>query len=234
MDMNLPTLHELGAKPSLSEEHGLALLRPSDKLIFSPGISTAGFAEVRMALAAPDRKVIATTIDRKGLTFTDDLIAKLGLGSQIETKFENLLDPWSYAPGSFDFIFSRLVLHYLPADDLDTVLHNFAASLKSGGMLFVVVQSTKNVDPSDPNFRYDPITHLSSVSKFSKDGRLLSVDKRYFHTDESIQEHLRLAGFSVTSIQDYDEQLYHDYARTDEAIGNKASHLIEVVAVKST
>src|SRR3989344_4674062 len=124
--MDVPALDKLGAKPSVSEEHGLALLRPTDKLIFSPGISTGGFAEVRMALEAPGRKIIATTIDRKGLAFTDDLIAKLGLSSQIETKFENLLDPWEYAPDSFDFIFARLVLHYLPAADLDTVLRNFA------------------------------------------------------------------------------------------------------------
>ena len=232
--MDLSALHELGAKPSLSEERGLALLRPGDKLIFSPGISTAGFAEVRMALEVPDRKIIATTIDRKGLAFTNDLIAKFGLGAQIESKLENLLDSWNYAPDSFDFIFARLVLHYLPADRLDAVLQNFAGSLKSEGRFFVVVQSTTNINPNDANFQYDPITHLSSVSKFSKDGRFLSIDKRYFHTNESIQQHLRAVGFSIESIRDYDEQLYHDYARTDEAIGNKPSHLIEVVAVKST
>lgn len=223
---------ELGAQPSTSEERGLALLRPRDKVVFSPGISTAGFAEIRMAQGDPGRKIIATTIDKKGLSFTDGLVKRLGMGAQVETRLEDLLGPWKYPPGAFDFIYARLVLHYLSADNLDTVLQNFVISLRPGGKIFVVVQSTKNIDPKDQNVQYEPSTHFTSVSKYSADGSFLSIDKRYFHTDQSIQEHLQKAGFLVESSAEYDEQLYHDYVRTDEAIGDRTSHLIEVVATR--
>lgn len=55
--MNIEILKELGAKPSTSEERGLTLLRNTDLMVFSPGISTAGFAEIRMAKANSDRKI---------------------------------------------------------------------------------------------------------------------------------------------------------------------------------
>lgn len=72
--MKIEILEELGAKPSTSEERGLAQIRGTDLTIFSPGISTAGFAEIRMAKQNPNRKIIATTIDKEGLNFARDII----------------------------------------------------------------------------------------------------------------------------------------------------------------
>ena len=120
--MDQDALRELGAKPSLSEEIGLSLLRPTDKLIFSPGISTAGFAEVRMALANPDRKIIATTIDKEGLVFTKSLIARLGLESQIDARFEDLLAPWNYSSDTFDFIFQSINGEFFDFDSIPSFL----------------------------------------------------------------------------------------------------------------
>ena len=134
------TLAELGAKPSPSEEHGLSLIRDDDKVIFSPGISTAGFAEIRMVRQHLDRKVIATTIDAEGLAFAEEVITALGLQSQIETRLEDLTSAWNYPTDCFNFIYARLVLHYLPIQDLEMVLHNFAKSLKPDGRIFVYHQ----------------------------------------------------------------------------------------------
>jgi len=228
----IPTLVELGAKPSISEERGLALLQPSDKVIFSPGISTAGFAEIRMAQQNPERRVIATTIDAGGMQYTSDLVRRVGLQSQIETKLEDLRGPWNHAPDSFDFIYARLVLHYISTQDLDSTLQNFMRSLRPGGRLFAVVQSVKNIDPNDPNNKYDPETRLTSRVKYLTDGTIIGIGERYLQTPESFGEHVERAGFVLQSVQEYEEQLYHDYERTHEMIGPRPSQLIEIVAVK--
>ena len=131
---------ELRAKPAESEEHGLSLSSDSDLAIFSPGISTAGFAEVRMARGNPRRHIIATTIDREGLDFAENIIRDVGLQNQIEAKLEDVRNS-EYPVNTFDFIHARLVLHYLSAQDLDKVLSKFASFLKPNGRLFAVVLS---------------------------------------------------------------------------------------------
>ena len=55
-------------KPSKSEKRGLKLLDPSFSNILSVGISTGGAAEINMAKKCPNAKVVATTIDEKGLS----------------------------------------------------------------------------------------------------------------------------------------------------------------------
>ena len=224
------TLAELGAKPSPSEEHGLSLVRDEDRLIFSPGISTAGFAEIRMARQRLDRKVIATTIDEKGLAFAREIITSLGLQHQVETKSEDLRGEWKYPANYFDFIYARLVLHYLPVQDLEVVLKNFAKSLKPGGRIFVVVRSVKNVNPNDPHVQFDPHTKLTTYPHYDTNGGLISTNVRYFHTPESIKTHLETAGLNVGDIQEYQEQLYRDFMRKD--MSPHTDHVIELVATK--
>lgn len=225
-------LENLGRKPSQSEDRGVSILSAGDKVIYSPGISTAGFAEIRMAQQDQGREIIATTIDTKGLEFTNDLITRLGLQNQIKTRNEDLRSAWNYPPGSFDVIYARLVLHYLSVQDLDVTLRNFFRSLKSGGKMFIVVQSAKNIDEKDPNFDYDAETHFTSQSKYMADGTFVSVEKRYWHTPESMRVHLSTAGFVTDSVSEYDEQLYHDYARRSENISPKVAHLLEIVVHK--
>jgi|GEM_PF-4285147 len=60
--------------PSITEEHGLALLDSKFEKILSLGISTGGSAEIRMAEKCPDATVTATTIDERGLALTKDAI----------------------------------------------------------------------------------------------------------------------------------------------------------------
>lgn len=220
-------LEELGSKPSRSEERGLALLKPSDKTIFSPGISTAGFAEIRMVKDNLDRKVIATTIDEKGLEFARDVINQVGLANQIETKLEDLREA-NYPKSTFDFIYARLVLHYLSSQELDLVLLKLAESLKPGGNLFCVVRSKKNVNKNNPNIIYDPNTKLTTVQHIGNDGKPQSTTTRYFHTPESITTHLSAAGFVINNTEEYQERLHKDFMRKE--ISPVDDHVIEVVA----
>lgn len=222
-------LEALGAKPSISEEHGLSLLNPDDLVVFSPGISTAGFAEIRMARANPQRKVIATTIDEKGLKFAQDVIAEVGLQTQIETKLEDLRESADYPYDYFDYIYARLVLHYLSAQDLDTVLASFHRTLKPDGRLFIVVRSKKNL-PADGNFTYDEQTKLTSIPHHRPDGQASYMETRYFHTPVSIRQHLEQAGFQISQIEEYQEQLYRDFMRQE--ISPNVDHVIEVLAIK--
>lgn len=228
--MNIEILDKLGAKKSTSEERGLAQIKDKDLMIFSPGISTAGFAEIRMAKANPNRKIIATTIDKKGLDFARDIIKQVGLDGQIETREEDLRSDWNYPPDYFDFIYSRLVLHYLSAQDLDKVLAGFNKSLKPDGTIFIAVRSVKNVDSSDPNNSYDPQTRFTTIFYRRGDGTT-EGSSRYFHTPITISEHLNKAGLQVREISEYQERLYTDFERQKQA--PKDDHIIEVIANKS-
>lgn len=222
-------LDELGAKPSTSEERGLAQLKDTDLMVFSPGISTAGFAEIRMAKQNQNRKIIATTIDKKGLDFANDVIAEVGLENQIETRDEDLRNG-SYPDNYFDFIYARLVLYYLSFVDLDNVLLKFYKSLKSEGQVFIVVRSVKNVDFNDPNTSFDSSTKLTTITYKKSDGTVEGSSVRYFHTPESIREHLQKAGFKITEVTEYQERLYKDFMRKE--ISPREDFVIEVIAKK--
>lgn len=223
-------LSELGARTSKSEERGLSFIRDSDLLIFSPGISTGGFAEIRMAMENPKRKIIATTIDTKGLEFADNVINQAGLSDQIETKIEDLTSNWSYPENYFNFIYSRLVLHYLSSQDLDLVLANFKKSLKPGGEIFCVVRSDKNIDRNDPEVNYDPKTKLTTEPYRDANGVVVGRGTRYFHTPESIAEHFEKAGLVVEHTMEYQEQLFKDFMRKE--VAPKLDHVIEVMVTK--
>lgn len=222
-------LQELGSKPSVSEERGIAQLRDSDLVIFSPGISTAGFAEIRMAQDNPQRKIIATTIDKKGLAFAEEVIAQTDVAAQIETRYEDLRNG-QYPDNYFDSIYARLVLHYLSCEDLDAVLSRFYASMKPNGRLFVVVRSVKNADYDHPDVTFDPDTNLTTITYRKSDGTVEGQSIRYFHTPESICGHLQKAGFSIDVLSEYQERLYKDFMRQE--ISPKEDFVIEVVAKK--
>lgn len=170
----------MGAKPSISEEHGLALIKHDDLTVFSPGISTAGFAEIRMARSNPQRKVIATTIDEKGLAFAREVIDEVGLTDQIETRLEDLREAEGYPDNYFDFIYARLVLHYLSSQDLDAVLANFHRTLKDGGELFIVVRSAKNI-PKRDDVSFNDQTQMTSIPHYDSEGNVSYIETRYFH-----------------------------------------------------
>lgn len=221
----------MNIQASLSEDNGVAALSDSDLIVYSVGISTGGVAEIRMAEANPDRHIIATTIDKQGVEFAQEQIEKRHLEQQITTKLEDVAEPLSYDDNYFDFIYARLVLHYLSEQKLIETLRELHRVLKPGGKLFVVVRSVNCPDATRPEATFDPITHLTTCSGFvdEETGKTYSYS-RFFHTEESIRGYVKDAGFTVSYTKAYDEHLFVDFMRTERS--PKTDNVIELLAVK--
>lgn len=209
-------------RSSISENNGIEALTAKDKKIYSVGISTGGAAEIRMALADPERHIIATTIDSNGAEFARNKIEKLGLSHQIEVRIEDVTETLPYPNGYFDYIYARLVLHYLPSNDLQFALNELCRVLRRGGRIFVVVRSVDCYEARDQSSTLDPSTGLTT---YDSNGNLYS---RYFHSEESIQSYLKSSGFSSKYVRSYEEQLCVDFHRMKPA--KQIDTLIEVLA----
>jgi cyclopropane fatty-acyl-phospholipid synthase-like methyltransferase len=214
---------------SISEEHGLDALKPNDLSVYSVGVSTAGNAEIRMAKANKDRKIIATTIDQKGAAFAEERIKEQGFDGQITVKLEDCAQPLTYADGTFDYIYARLVLHYLNKQQLTTALAELRRVLKPGGSLFIVVRSTKNIDYTSEDSTHDPESGFTTYTTHPVSGNS-EVRRRMFHTPGSISEYVRNAGFSISEITDYQERLFDDFHRKVQA--EHEDNVIELMAAK--
>jgi ubiquinone/menaquinone biosynthesis C-methylase UbiE len=219
-------VHDVPA--SKSEDHGLAALTPSDLTVLSVGISTGGVAEMRMA-ANRDRHIVATTIDAAGIEFAKERIAAEGFSSQIECKLEDVSQPLPYQDNFFDFVYARLVLHYLSKQDLDAALAELRRVLKPGGKLYVVVRSVDCPDAKRTGNKYDPETNITHVFLTNDKGTQRDAS-RYFHTQESIRRHVEAAGYTVAYIKQYDERLFIDFMRQKRAPHN--DNVIELLAAK--
>ncbi len=210
--------------PSISENNGIAALSDADRLVYSVGISTGGVAEMRMAHANPKRQIVATTIDPNGLKFAQEHVESAGLLGQIDIKLEDVAKPLPYTDDHFDFIYARLVLHYLPRHTLEQTLQELYRVLKPSGRIFVVVRSTDCFEAKTPDAAYDQETRMTT---YTSNGHTYS---RYFHTQESIQNHLTSSGFRIQSTKAYPEQLCIDFQRTQ--LAQQLDSLIEVLATK--
>ncbi len=205
--------------PSISENNLFTVLTDQDLRIYSVGISTGGVAEERMAAGNPRRRIIATTIDPEGAEFAKKRLSDFS--EQIAIKIENVAEPLPYDSHSFDFIYARLVLHYLNKAELKLALNELYRVLKKGGRLFAVVRSTECQEAQGSI--YDPATGLSTYTSSS------GTYQRYFHTDQSIREHLSSSRFSISYTKSYEELLFVDFQRTRPAY---IDTLIEAVGYK--
>lgn len=219
----------MNIQASPSEDNGIAILTEQDRTIYSVGISTGGVAEIRMAQAHPKRHIIATTIDEKGVAFAQKYIAEQGLSDQIEAKIEDVAQPLAYSDDYFDYIYARLVLHYLPKDALQQSLRELYRVLKPGGKIFVVVRSVKCPDAVREGATFNPETGLTTCTVTNDDGSSYSYS-RHFHTEDSIREYVEQAGFSVSYVKSYDEHLYKDFMRTIRS--DETDNVIELLAQK--
>lgn len=209
---------------SISENNGLAVITDRDHKIYSVGISTGGAAEIRMALDNPNRHIIATTLDSEGALFARKQVKEAGLSKQIEVKVEDVTKTLPYADACFDYIYARLVLHYLAKSDLHSALKELHRVLKKGGKIFTVVRSINCVEAKDNASILDIHTGLTT---YCSNGTFYS---RHFHSEDSIQHYLKSSGFIIKHVNVYDEQLYSDFQRSK--ISSQIDTLIEVLSEK--
>ena len=221
--MNLPNPNQ-NSRSSISEDHGIAILSDQDLQIYSVGISTGGSAEIRMAEANPKRHIIATTIDSDGAVYAHEMIQEAKLDQRIEVKIEDITQPLPYDDGHFDFIYARLILHYLPKLKLVDALNELYRVLRAKGKIFVVVRSDQCVEANGPDAIFDSETGMTT---YIAEGRSYS---KYFHTEESIVQYLKEAGFHIEQIKSYEELLCSDFQRMKPA--SYVDVLIEVIAAK--
>lgn len=209
---------------SISENNGLSLITDRDKNIYSVGISTGGRAEIRMAKSLAARSIIATTIDIEGANFAKSQIGQSLLSDRIEVRIEDIAKPLPYKDAFFDFIYARLVLHYLPKHDLQHALKELYRVLRPMGNIYIVVRSiscVKRLNLRQYNAENGMTTYIS------QNGYSYS---RFFHSEDSICNFLQEAGFCITHIKTYDEQLYSNFQRTE--LSNNIDTLIEIYASK--
>jgi len=216
-------------KKSESENDGLALVGSTALNIYSPGISTGGFTEIIMALDNPQRKITATTIDENGIQETEKLVKQYGVESQVTLKLEDVSQKLPYEDASFDFIYARLVLHYLPKAQLAAAMSELHRILKPDATFFVVVRSF-DWESEVPEKTTDPETELTSYPEYDEAGHVIKTVQRNLQTVESITRYLNQAGFKIENIKELQETIYGGYLRVRP---NKLpSNLIEVVARK--
>ncbi len=208
---------------SISESNGISLITPEDRSIYSVGISTGGVAEIRMAQKSPLCRIIATTVDQKGAQIAREKIYHEHLSQQIDVKIEDISQPLPYEERFFDFVYARLVLHYLSKKDLTLALAELHRVLKTTGKLFIVVRSKECQEA-----RHGTLNPETGMTTYVSDNGHTYM--RYFHDFASIRSHLKQAGFHINHIKAYDEQLCIDFARTIPS--KQIDTLIEVFAQK--
>lgn len=204
-------------KPSISEKHGIDLIKDSDINILSIGISTAGSTEIEMSKRSPDSHIVATTLDEEGLSFTRKIIAQYKLDNRIELKLEDVSKKLPYADNHFDFIYARLVLHYLDNKQLEQTLKELRRILKKDGLFYIVVRSQNEWEAKLPGTTYDAKTGLTRYPVYQTlDTDNVKYLSRRLHTIDSLQAFLTTEQFKIQYIKEYQEQLYHDYKRTEK------------------
>lgn len=217
---------------SISERNGINQLEKNDLNILSVGISTSGSAELKMAEKNKDAHIIATTIDENGIKVIQKIIDEKNLNDRITLKLEDISKRSNYKEEYFDYVYARLVLHYLDNEKLKSALNEINRILKKNGKLFVVVRSTNAWEAKLNGTTYDENTGLTKHPDVRTYG---SKDVKYvyrrLHTVESISKFLNNAGFKVKYSKVYDEYLSPDFTR--DKMNDKPSELIEVLAVKN-
>lgn len=218
-------------KYSKSEKRGLKHLKESMQKILSIGISTGGAAEICMARKCPNAKIIATTIDEKGLNFSKEKISNFKENERIEVKLEDVSKSMEYKDNTFDFIYARLVLHYLNKQELNVALNEIYRVLKPNGIFFIVARNNKEWEISEKEFviKYDETTNMTT---YYEQGKKEKIQVRQFLSEEQLKTTLEEHKFKIRSLKSYREKLYTDYERTRKNKSKKPNYLTEVVVSK--
>lgn len=214
-----------------SEIHGIQAVPEEARHIYSPGISTAGTAELRIAQELPNCHITATTIGKNEVAFSEKIFAAHGLANQITVKLEDIREPLPYSDNHFDFAYARLILHYLSRQALVSALDELHRTLKPERQLYIVVRSQACPDFHSPTARHESETGITTYQAPMPHNPSVNIPvRRYFHTQESITHFVEKAGFTVDHIAQYDEQLYVDFERSQ--LAPTVDNLIELLATK--
>jgi len=204
-------------KPSISEKNGIQLVKDTFKNILSVGISTAGSAEIEMSKIAPNSHIIATTIDNDGLEFTQKIVKEKGLEKQIELKLEDISEKMPYSDETFDFVYARLVLHYLDNSKLEQALKEIKRVLKTNGLFYIVVRSRNEWEAKLEGATYDEKTGITKYPVYETLGtNNVKYLYRRLHTIDSLKEFLLKENFNIKYVKEYQEECYKDYKRTEK------------------
>ena len=204
-------------KPSISEKNGIQLVKDKFENILSVGISTAGSAEIEMSKIAPNSHIIATTIDNEGLEFTKKIVKEKGLEKQIELKLEDISEKMPYNDETFDFVYARLVLHYLDNSKLEQALKEIKRVLKTNGLFYIVVRSRNEWEAKLEGATYDEKTGITKYPVYETLGtNNVKYLYRRLHTIDSLKEFLLKENFNIKYVKEYQEECYKDYKRTEK------------------
>ncbi len=209
-------------KYSPTEQHAIDFLKGlSFDIIKSIGISTAGYFEAYWA--EQGKKVTATTLDRKGIEYTKNLLKEIeNLTFQIEDVTQNMPEENS----TYDVVYSRLCLHYISDVELKKALSECYRVLKKDGHMIVIVKSLNDWTAKTEGAYYEletGYTYTPSIKRYSKISRRL-------HSIQSITEALSTAGFKVQYNNELTETIYEDYERTIIEVPDAT--VIEVYSIK--
>lgn len=217
---------------SISETNGLNNIDESCINILSVGISTACEAEMKMIDKNNKCKVIATTIDNEGIVFSNNILKEKGYDKSITIKLEDVSKTMPYNDSYFDFIYARLVLHYLDKTNLKKALNELRRVLKVNKKLYIVVRSNKDIATTLSDSVYDEETNMTKHADYKT---LYSNNFKYiyrsFHSKENITNYLEDAGFTIKYIKEYDEHLYSDFERKEKSL--MTSSLLEILAINN-
>lgn len=218
-------------KSSKSEKRALKVLDENYTDILSIGISTGGSAEINIARKCQNAHIIATTIDEKGLKFSKEKIKLFPEGARIEAKIEDVSKKMPYKAKTFDFVYARLVLHYLTKQQLDAALKEIYRVLKPNGKVFIVARNNKEWEIRKPEYviSYDEKTNMT---EYYEQWKKEVVRQRQFLSQQQLKDVLEEHKFKIVSANDYKEYLYTDYERTKKNKSKKPNYLTEVVAQK--
>lgn len=100
-----------------------------------------GLGSIRLALAAPGRRVLGVDIDPAKLDLARRAAAAAGVDRQV--RFELVDEHWHPPPGEFESVVCVDVLYLLPAERRQALLDACAAALVPGGRLVLKEMSLR-------------------------------------------------------------------------------------------
>lgn len=218
-------------QPNISEKHGIDLIKEEDVNILSIGINTEVSAEIEMAKKNPKSHIIATTIKKEILNYGKSIIKEKGLEDKIELKIEDVSKKMPYFDNYFDFIYARLVFHYLDDEKLQNALSETYRILKKNGKFYIVVRSLEEWEAKLEGTTFNSKTGITKYPIFKTMGtdNVMYLERR-LHSKESISKFLINAGFKIDYIKEYEEYLYIGYKRKEKS--KKPNSIIEICASK--